>query len=174
MYEAISSLLIDILPYAMLGSAIRVSWGAYKAYTSFLGVNMRLARILVEFVASMMFGIFGGVVLSTAGMIAIGASLGTLVSSLLGANVIELIVKKFGSGKMEVIVSDQQLEFPELNQRQINCLQYVRVKGRITNREYQKINRTNRDTAKYELASLVKKKNLVKVGKTKNITYVLV
>lgn len=166
-------LILTILPYAMLGSGVRVIWGVYKAYTSFLSVDLKLARVVVEFLASVMFGIFGGVILSAVGIFTIGASLGTLVSSLLGANVIDLIAKKFGwSKKMEVVVSDQQLSFADLNQRQVNAMQYVKSQGKITNRIYQKINKTTRDVAKYELASLVKKGRLKKVGRTKDISYV--
>ena len=73
-----------------------------------------------------------------------------------------------------VIVSDQQLQFPDLTQRQINAISYVRANGKITNKEYQRMNRTTRDVAKYELASLVEKKRLKKVGKTKDCCYVSV
>jgi len=166
-------LILAILPYAILGSGVRVVWGIYKAYTSFLSVSLKPTRVVVEFLAGIMFGIFGGVVLSAVGVFTIGASLGTLVSSLLGANVIELIAKKFGwSKKMEVVVSEQQIGFADLNQRQVNAMQYVKKYGKITNRIYQKINKTTRDVAKYELISLVKKGRLKKVGKTKDISYV--
>jgi predicted HTH transcriptional regulator len=121
----------------------------------------------------MMFGIFGGVLLSSLGIFTIGMSFGTLVSSLLGANVIELIAKKFGwSKKMDVVVSDQQLGFADLGNRQINALQYVQAKGRITNREYQRINRTTNNVAKHELQSLVEKKKLKKAGANKGAYYV--
>jgi len=169
----IIDVLVSILPYAMIGAAVRVGWGMYKAYTAYVGIEVAYKRIIVEFLAGMMFGIFGGVLLSTVGIFTIGMNLGTMVSSILGAHVIELIARKFGwSKKMEVIVSDQQLEFADLNPRQVNALQYVKSKGRITNKVYQKLNRTTKDVAKYELMALVRKKNLKKVGKTKDVYYV--
>jgi uncharacterized membrane protein YeaQ/YmgE (transglycosylase-associated protein family) len=173
MFEDVFIMFIAIVPYAALGSGVRVVWGIYKAYDKFLAVHIKRARVVVEFLAGIVFGVFGGVLLSTVGVFTIGMSLGTLVSSMLGANVIELIAKKFGwSKKMDVVVSDQQLEFPELTERQINALQYVQKQGRITNREYQSINRTTRDVAKYELASLVELGKLKRIGKTKDIVYV--
>jgi len=173
MLETIVPLFIAIVPYALLGSGVRVAWEIYKVYNSFLAVNIKWIRVLVELLAGMMFGIFGGVLLSSVGIFTIGMSFGTLVSSLLGANVIELIAKKFGwSKKMDVVVSEQQLSMPELNSRQINALQYVQKQGKMTNQIYQKINNTTRDVAKYELASLVEMGKLKRVGKTKDIVYV--
>jgi hypothetical protein len=175
MYEAVTSLLIDILPYAMIGSGVRVGWGIYKAYSSVLSMDISRKRVVAEVLAGILFGIFGGVVLSSAGMITLGTNIGTLISSILGANVIKLIAKKFGwSKKMDVVVSDQQLQFPDLNQRQINAMQYVKANGRITSREYQHINRTNRHTAKYELISMVDAGRLRKVGDRKGTSYVAV
>lgn len=172
MMEAID-MLLSILPYAMLGSCVRVTWGIYKAYTTLLGVRIAWKRIFVELLAGIVFGIFGGVLLSTIGVFSIGMSLGTLVASLLGANVIELIAKKFGwSKKMDVVVSEQQLGFAELNSRQISAVQYVKAQGSITNRTYQKINQTTKDVAKYELAALVRKRKLKKIGKGKGVHYI--
>jgi len=173
MLESIVGIAVVIVPYAVLGSGVRVVWGIYKAYTSFLSVNIKWIRVLVELLAGMMFGVFGGVLLSSVGIFTIGMSFGTLVSSLLGANVVELIAKKFGwSKKMNVVVSEQQLGFSDLSQREINALQYAKAKGRITNRIYQRINKTEHDVAKYELAALVKKKKLIRIGKNKGVYYV--
>jgi len=166
-------LLLIIIPYILLGSGIRVIWGIYKAYTSFLNIKVNKVRVSIEFVVGILFGMFGGVVLSQLSILTVGINMGSLVSSLLGSNVVDIIAKKFGfSRKMEVIVSDQQLGFTEFNQRQVNAMEYVRSQGKITNKIYQKINRTDADVAKYELKALVEKKKLKKVGKTKGIYYV--
>ena len=165
--------LLAILPYILLGSVLRIVWGMYKMFNSYLSIQISWRRLVMEFSVDILFGMFGGMFLSQLGIISIGISLGSLVSSLLGANVVDLIAKKFGlTGKMNIVLSDQQLEFPELNQRQINAMGYIRSQGKITNREYQKINRTTRDVARHELSSLVNKGKLKEIGKSKGIYYV--
>ena len=58
-----------------------------------------------EFSVNILFGMFGGIFFSQLGIFTIGINLGSMVSSLLGANVVDIIAKKFGfSRKMEVIV----------------------------------------------------------------------
>lgn len=127
----------------------------------------------MEFSVDILFGMFGGMFLSQLGIFSIGISLGSLISSLLGANVVDLIVKKFGlTGKMNIVLSDQQIGFTELNQNQINAMEFVKSQGKITNRVYQKINRTTCDIAKHELNSLVVKGKLKKIGKKKGTYYV--
>jgi len=165
--------LLAILPYILLGSVLRIVWGMYKLFDSYLDIRLSWRRITMEFLVDMLFGTFGGMFLSQLGIFTLGVSLGSLVSSLLGANVVDLIAKKFGfSKKMEVILSDQQLEFPELNSREINAIEYVRSQGKITNIVYQRINRTTCDIAKHELNSLVVKGKLKKIGKTKGACYI--
>jgi len=165
--------LLAILPYILLGSTLRIVWGMYKLFDSYLDVRLSWRRLVMEFLVDMLFGTFGGLFLSQLGIITLGVSLGSLVSSLLGANVVDLIAKKFGlSGKMNIVLSDQQLEFPELNPREINAIAYVRSQGKITNMVYQKINRTTRDVARYELSALAKKGKLKKLGEHRGIYYV--
>jgi hypothetical protein len=107
---------VAIMPYVVLGASLRIVWGMYKAFDSFLSLHLSWRRLTAEFMVSVLFGMFGSVALSQLGIFSLGISLGGLVSSLLGANVVDLIAKKFGfSRKMEVIVSDQQLGFTEFN-----------------------------------------------------------
>jgi len=165
--------LLTILPYILLGSTLRIIWGMYKTYSSYLDIQLSWRRIAMEFSVDVLFGMFGGMFLSQLGIISIGISLGSLVSSLLGANVVDLIAKKFGlTGKMNIILSDQQLKFAEFNPREINAMGYVKNQGKITNSVYQKINGTTHDVAKYELNALVHKGLLKKIG-TKKGTYYL-
>jgi len=152
---------------------MRVLWGVYKAEESFLNLQLSGKRLVFEFLVSTLFGIFGGGLLTDLGIMKVGIGLGTLVSSLLGANVVDIIAKKFGlSKKMEVIVSDQQLGFTEFNPREMNALEYVKIRGKITNQNYQEINRTTRDIARYELNTLVSRKKLKQIGKNRGACYV--
>jgi hypothetical protein len=159
--------------YAICGSSVRLLWGVYKAEETFLGLSLSKKRLFFEFFVSFLFGIFGALVMNNLGIMKTGVDLTALVSGVLGANVIDVIAKKFGmSKKMEVIVSDQQLQFTEFNPREMNAMEYVRINGKITNQIYQKINRTTCDVAKYELQTLVSKKKLKKVGEKKGRFYV--
>src|SRR3989338_7355183 len=165
--------LLIVIAFAFCGSIMRVIYGAYKAYSSFLDIKLSRRRILMEWTVSLWFGFMGGIFLSQLEIVKLGVNTGAFVASILGANVVDLIVKKFGfSRKMEVIVSDQQLGFTEFNRREMNALEFVRFKGKITNKVYQKINQTNHDVAKYELGNLAKKGMLKEVGKKKRVFYV--
>jgi hypothetical protein len=165
--------IITVIAYAACGASIRLLWGVYNAEETFLNIQLSRKRLFFEFFVSMVFGMFGGQLMTDLGIIKIGVSLGAMVSSLLGANVVNVITKKFGYSKeMKVIVSDQQLQFTEFSPRQMNAMEYVRINGKITNQIYQKINQTTCDVAKYELKSLANKKKLKPVGKTRGIFYV--
>ena len=126
----------------------------------------------MEFVVDMLFGTFGGVFLTQLGIFKLGVSMGSLVSSLMGANVVDLVAKKFGvTGKMNIVLSDQQLKFPSFNMKEINAIEFARKEGMITNDIYERINQTTHDVAKYELAALVHKGMLKKVGRGRGIYY---
>jgi len=165
--------IIMIAVYAACGSSMRVLWGVYNAEETFLNLQLSRKRLFFEFLVSMVFGMFGGQLMTDIGMVKIGINLAALVSSLLGANVVNVITKKFGYSKeMKVIVSDQQLQFTEFNPRQMNALEYVKINGKITNQIYQKINQTTCDVAKHELNALVSKKKLKRTGSSRATCYV--
>jgi predicted HTH transcriptional regulator len=52
-----------------------------------------------------------------------------------------------------------------LNERQKKTIERVKVKGRITNKEYVDINKVSRITATRELMDMVRKKNLKQEGR---------
>jgi hypothetical protein len=169
MFEEIATIIV----YAAVGALIRVLWGVYNAEETFLNLQLSKKRLFFEFYVSFVFGLFGGMFMTDLGVMKIGVDLSAVVSSILGANVVNVITKKFGYSKdLRVIVSDQQLQFTEFNPREMNALEYVRTNGKITNQIYQKINQTTKDIARHELNSLVSKKKLKQVGKTKGIFYV--
>lgn len=53
------------------------------------------------------------------------------------------------------IFSEKQLKGKGLNQRQIKAVMYVRENGKITNKEYQELNKLSRETASRDLKKLV-------------------
>ncbi len=59
----------------------------------------------------------------------------------------------------------------DLNKRQRKGVEYLKEKGKITNKEYQKINNTNRITAFRDLKYLTDKKIIEMIGKTGKYTY---
>ena len=56
-----------------------------------------------------------------------------------------------------------------LNERQIKAVMYVKQKDKITNKEYQQINHTTRETSKRDLEVLVNKDVLKRRGKGRNV-----
>lgn len=72
------------------------------------------------------------------------------------------------------IYTEENLRKMGLNERQIKALLYVKEKGRITNKEYQKICNTSERTASRDLSDLVSRGNLEQVGITgKGTSYML-
>lgn len=55
-------------------------------------------------------------------------------------------------------LTKEQLKKVGLNERQINAVEYVKKNGKITNKDYQKINDCSRNTASGDLGNLVEKK----------------
>lgn len=60
------------------------------------------------------------------------------------------------------IYNKEDLAARRLNARQIKAVLYVKEKGRITNKEYQEINKISNRTATYELKELVEKFDILK------------
>jgi len=69
------------------------------------------------------------------------------------------------------IYTEEYLAKLGLNERQIKAVMYVKEKGRITNKEYQEINKVSKKTASRDFEELVKKDVLKKVGITGKGTY---
>jgi ATP-dependent DNA helicase RecG len=63
------------------------------------------------------------------------------------------------------IYTEENLRKMGLNERQIKAVMYVKQKGKITNKEYQKINDCHRNTANKDLSELVVKGILKESGK---------
>ncbi len=63
-------------------------------------------------------------------------------------------------------LTKEQLTKLSLNERQLKAVEYVKEKGKITNKEYQSLNTISERTASRELSELVENKSL-KVQKEK-------
>ena len=66
---------------------------------------------------------------------------------------------------------EEELQKIGLNDRQINAVLYMKEKGKITNSEYQKINKIGKSVTIDELGDLVEKQVLFKIGETGRGTY---
>ncbi len=72
------------------------------------------------------------------------------------------------------IYSEEMLRKMGLNDRQIKAVNYVKEKGRITNKEYQELNLVSKRTASRDLDELVKRNIIDQIGITgKGTEYVL-
>jgi hypothetical protein len=73
------------------------------------------------------------------------------------------------------IYTEEVLKKTGLNERQIKTVIFVKEKGKITNKEYQKITGVSKPTASRELATLVSRKLLEQQGVTgKGPFYILI
>jgi ATP-dependent DNA helicase RecG len=73
------------------------------------------------------------------------------------------------------IYTEENLKKMGLNERQIRAVMYVKQKGKITNKEYQELNKTNKKTASRDLSGLVEKGIFEQIGKTgKGTHYTLI
>ncbi|MCX6821137.1 MAG: hypothetical protein NT016_04300 [Candidatus Aenigmarchaeota archaeon] len=167
---------VALLLYAIAGSFVRLFYGMYKAYVAEPNGGFSPGRIFMELLAGAVFGMVGGLLLDSMGVLKIGVGLGTLLCAVLGPNAVDLVAKKFGwTKKIEpAILSDDQAANPDMNVRQINGLHYAAHAKKLTNGEYQKLNNVTRGAAKWDLMEMVQKGRLKLVGSTKGAYYVLV
>jgi len=70
--------------------------------------------------------------------------------------------------------SDENLRKLGLNERQIKAVMYVKERGKITNKEYQRLCNTSERTATRDLSSLVSAEIFEQIGMTgKGTEYIL-
>lgn len=71
------------------------------------------------------------------------------------------------------IYNEENLRKMGLNERQIRAVLYVKEKGSITNKEYQKLNNVSNKTAYFDLNDLISKNVFKTQGKGKSVVYTL-
>ena len=88
------------------------------------------------------------------------------------ANHLTLTLKnaEFGKFPKEEKVSEIEIS---LNERQKKALEYIKAKGKITNREYRNINNVGRVSSLKELTDMVTKGVLKPVGKGRSLRYLV-
>ncbi|ABX31960.1 putative transcriptional regulator [Petrotoga mobilis SJ95] len=69
------------------------------------------------------------------------------------------------------IYTEDNLRKMGLNERQIKAVKYVKEKGKITNKEYQELNKTSKPTATRDLRNLVDKGIVIMQGEAKRQIY---
>jgi hypothetical protein len=161
------------LPYAILGALVRAVYGIYVAYSNYQKFTLNGKRLMVEFFASVIFGMFGAIILDEIGFWKVGSNIIAILAGLFGANIINILTKKFGVGKLSVNIVEK-VEYPELNVNQQRAIDYLKSNGKINLSIYQKLNGIPKGKAKWELWQLVEKGYLKKVGKGKATYYKLV
>jgi hypothetical protein len=163
-----------LLGYAAFGAFVRAVYGIYKAYSNYQTIKLGWKRIAIEFGASIVFGLFGAIILNEVGFWKIGTNIIAILAGLFGANVIGILTKKFGLGKSMEVNIVEKVEYPDLNLNQQRAVEYLKANERVTTRIYQKINQVTRRIAQWELVQLVQKGHLKKFGNGKGTYYKLV
>ncbi len=67
------------------------------------------------------------------------------------------------------IYTEEILRKMGLNERQMRALLYVKERGKISNREYQNLNSTSRQTATRDLSNLVERQILIPLGEERGL-----
>jgi hypothetical protein len=164
--------MIVALPYAAIGAFVRTCYGIWKAF-NYDHCVISKRKILVEFAFSLAFGIFGAIICSEIGYLKFASNIAAIITGLLGANVIDLIVKKVGYGKKLDVNVVEKVKYPDLNPNQRRAMDYLEQAGRINLKIYQQINNVERRTARWELKKMVDLGYLKKCGGTKGAYYIL-
>lgn len=163
----------SLLGFALFGSFMRAMFGLYRGYTSVPGFKAERGRMAVEMLASTTFGIFLAVILNEIGTFKFAPPVMALLAGLFGTDLMSLLTKKLGMAKgMNVILSEQQMKYAGMTDRQIRTMEYVRRYGSIDNRTYRDINGANQSSAKRDLQSMVDKGSLRMTGNGKSASYV--
>lgn len=166
-------LVLTFVGYAFLGSVMRTVFGILRAYTNFEEFTLSKKRVAVEILASMMFGLFGALILNDIGVWNYGTDIMTVLAGFFGADIITILTKKFGLAKGIEVHVVEDVEFPDLNMRQQRAIEFIKKNGDITNSEYQKINQVSRRSAKWDLGMLSVKKIVKRIGNGRGSYYIL-
>jgi len=163
---------LSFLGYAAFGALVRGIYGIYSAYSNYQNFDLSWTRIIVEFAASVIFGLFGAIILNEMGFWKVGANIVAILAGLLGANIIGVVTKKLGVSKLNVNIVEK-VEYPDLNMNQQRAMNYLLSNGKITSGIYQQINQTPRGKTKWELNQMVLKGYVRIVGSRKASYYKL-
>lgn len=104
-----------------------------------------------------------------------GSGIGRIINSLNNVNLPEPEFKEEFAGfslyMRKDYYAEEKLKVMGLNDRQIKSVIYVKEKGKITNKEYQELNKISKPTSTRDLEGLVKKSILDKIGITVKGTF---
>lgn len=162
------------LPYALFGALIRVVFGIYSAYSNYEHVKLSKKRIGIEFFAAVLFGLFGAIILNEIGFWKVGTNIIAILAGLIGAQLVNLVAKKFGGGKNLEVNIIEKIEYPDLNPNQQRAIGYMKAGKTLTTNVYQKINPIPRRKAQRELVQLIEKGYIKRTGEGKKTSYKLV
>ncbi|MBI5698657.1 MAG: hypothetical protein HZC29_09325 [Thaumarchaeota archaeon] len=163
-----------LLIYASFGALVRAIYGIYKVYSNYQTVKLGWKRIVVEFIASIVFGLFGAIILNEIGFWKIGTNIIAILAGLFGANVIKILTKKFGLEKDMEINIVEKVPYPDLNTSQQRAAEYMKANGKITTGIYQKMNQVTRRIAQWDLGQMAQKGYVKRIGEGKRTCYKLV
>jgi hypothetical protein len=167
--------IITYAVFSIFGAVARALLGIYKGYTQIPMFKFDRTRVGIEILASVFFGTLGAYIAWRVNFISLPFDVLALIAGFFGADIINFVTKKFGlTGGLRIVVSEQQVEMAEFNNRQIAALEFLKTHDRITNKMYQKLNDVSIDVAQKELKELVKKGKLKRFGIGKATYYKLV
>lgn len=163
----------QLMFFTIFGSITRVALAAYLKYEKDGYFRPAWKRIGIELSSAAFFGSIGAWLMASLGTVPsevmVGGTILAFVGGMFGPFMILKAVEAFGAEKM---FEDVAVSAPSgLTERQRKALTYAREYGRITNKDYRKMNNV-KDTAAYEdLAGMQKSGLLRRSGSTKGVYY---
>ena len=106
-----------------------------------------------------------------------GSGFGRISKALNKAGLDEPIISEDKTGfVLQFKKKEYPVEYPDienLNERQIKAVDYLKYKKRISNKTYQEINKTSKNTSIRDLNDMIEKKLLIRIGDGRSLYYIL-
>lgn len=164
----------QILFFGLAGGAMRVLIGYSKATGFFSYVKFNIRRASITLIVALLSGLVAPLLIGSDSI-----SL-AFIAGFAGSDMLEAMAKglmKLKTGFATGFAKTRYSEFGEAfsnekqNKKFQKALEYIDKNNKITNNEYEKLNRVSDATASRDLSKLVKMGVIQKIGSGKNIYY---
>jgi len=170
---AIETLSVYIL-FSTIGASTRALFGLYKIYKRDRINRVAMESFLLEIFASMFFGTFASLILQEIGWLNLSKETMSLIAGFFGADLISIVSRKIGlKSNVNVRMSEEAFLYPELTDRQVRGIEYIKKNGRITNDIYQRMNGISHGSSARDLKIMCEMGMIKRKGNNRGTHYVL-
>ncbi len=160
--------------FSTVGASTRALFGLYKVHKRGRIDRVALGSFMMEILSSMFFGTFASMILQEMGWLSLSSETLALIAGFFGADLISIVSRKVGlKSNIDVRMGEEAFLYPELTDRQVRGMEYMKKSGRITNDIYQRLNDISHSSAKRDLRVMQDNKFIKKLGTNRGTYYVL-